>query len=125
MSVPEPTENAMLPPEPDADDPVPKSTAPLLPTVAFPELDGRLPDMPAVPLLLVDTAMLPKPVVVPMPNEIVMKLPEAVLPSPSLILTPSPLVVPSPKAKYGAPASTTIPSLASATTAAAEQTTVP
>ncbi len=83
-----------------------------MPTVAFPVLDRRSPNTPAVPPLLLDTATLPKLVAVPTPNEIVVKPPEAVLPLPSSILTPSPLVVLSPKAKYGAPASTTIPLLA-------------
>ena len=125
MSVLEPTENAMLLPELDADNPDQKSTVPLLSTVASPVLNGRSLNTPTVPLLLVDTATLSKPVDMPTPDEIVMKPPEAVLTLPSSILTTSPLVVPSPKAKYGAPASTTIYLLACMTFSAGEQTTVP
>jgi hypothetical protein len=103
MLMPEPTEIAMLPPEPDADKPLPISKVPLLPMLAVAVFNNRSPKTPAVSALLVDTAMLPKLVAVPTPNEMVMEPPKAVLPSPLLIVTTSPLVLPSPKARVKIP----------------------
>ena len=59
MSVPEPAEIALLPPEPDADEPLLISKAPLLPTHAIPVFKDRSSDMPIVPVLLANMAMLP------------------------------------------------------------------
>jgi hypothetical protein len=73
MSVPEPTGIAMLPPEPDADEPLPISKALLSPTVALPVLNDRSPDTPDVPALLVNTATLPELVAVYTPDEMVME----------------------------------------------------
>jgi hypothetical protein len=70
MSVPEPTEIAILPPEPNADNPLPISKVPLLPTVPLSVLNDRSPDTPAVPALLIDTATLPELVAMPTPDEI-------------------------------------------------------
>ena len=70
---PEPTETAMLPPEPDADEPLPMLMSPLLPEVAVPVLSVKSPDTPLVPALLVDTATLPELVSLPTPDEIVME----------------------------------------------------
>ena len=52
---PEPTETAMLPPEPDADEPLPMLTSPLVPTDAVPVLKDKSPNTPELPALLVDT----------------------------------------------------------------------
>jgi hypothetical protein len=49
--------------------------------------------------LLVNMVTFSQLVAVPMPNKIVMELPEAVLPSPQSIVTAPPLVMPSPKAR--------------------------
>jgi hypothetical protein len=80
MLVPEPTEIAMLPPEPDADEPLPISKAPLSPTLAVPVLNHRSHNTPTIPALLVDTATLPElnaaPMLVPEPTEIAMLPPE-------------------------------------------------
>jgi hypothetical protein len=46
MSVPEPTEIAMLPPDPDADESLPISKVPLSPALAVPVLNDRSPDTP-------------------------------------------------------------------------------
>jgi hypothetical protein len=98
MSVPEPAEIAMLPPEPDADKPLPIPKAPLLPMLAVPVFINRSSKKPAAPALLVDTATLPELVAVPMTNEMVTEPPKAVLLLPPLIVTAPPLVLPSPKA---------------------------
>jgi hypothetical protein len=50
-----------------------KSKAPLLPTIAVPVPNNRLPNTTTVPALLVDTVMLPELVDIPMPNEMVME----------------------------------------------------
>jgi hypothetical protein len=92
MTVPEPTEIAMLPPEPDADEPLPISKVALLPTLAVPVPNNRLPDMTAVPALLVDMVTLLELVAMLTLDEIVMKPPEAILPLPPSIATVSPLV---------------------------------
>ncbi len=97
--MPKPTEIALLPPDPDADEPLPISRAQLLPAFVVPVLNNRSPDSPTVPALLVNTATLPELVAVPTPNEIVMNLPEAILPLPPLIVATPPLVLPSPKAR--------------------------
>ena len=80
MSVPEPSEIAMLLLRPVADKPLPISKVPLLLTLAVLVLNNRSPNIPAVPALLVDTAMLPELVAVPAPDEMVMEPPEAILP---------------------------------------------
>jgi hypothetical protein len=80
LLVEDPTEIAMLSPEPDADEPLPISRAPLLPKLAVPVFNNRSFDTPAVPALLVNTAMLPQLVAMPTPDEIVMEPPKAVLP---------------------------------------------
>jgi hypothetical protein len=99
MSVPEPTEIAMLPPEWDADQPLPISKVPLLPTLGVLVFNNRSPNMPAVPALLFNMATLPELVAVPTPDEMVMELPEAVPPSPPSIVTDPLLMLPSPKAR--------------------------
>ncbi len=99
MLVPDPTEIAMLLPEPDADKPLPISRAPLSPTFAVPVFNNRSPNMPIVPALLINMAMLHKIVAMPTPNEMVMEPPEAVLPSTPSIVTAPPLVLPSPEAR--------------------------
>ena len=58
MLVPEPTEIAMLPPEPDADKPLPISKAPLSPTLTVPVLNDRSPNTTTVHALLVNMATL-------------------------------------------------------------------
>jgi hypothetical protein len=68
MLVPEPTEIAMLPPEPDADEPLPISRVPQLPTLTVLVFNDGSPDTPAVPALLVNTATLPELVAMPTPN---------------------------------------------------------
>jgi hypothetical protein len=103
MLVPKPTEIAMLLPKIDADEPLPILKAQLLPMLAVLVFNNRSPNMPAVPALLVNTAMLPKLVAVPMPIEMVMELPEAVLLLPPLIVTAPLLVLPSPKARVKLP----------------------
>ena len=102
---PEPTEIEMLPPESDADDPIPMSTAPLSPTLALTVFNDKAPDTPDTPALLVDIAALPELVAVPAPDEIVMEPPKAVAPSPPSIFTDPPLVLPSPDAESKASAS--------------------
>ena len=74
---PDPTEIAMLPPEPDADEPLPMLMSPLVPKVAVPVLSVKSPDTPDDPpgASLVDTATLPELVAVPTPDEIVMEPP--------------------------------------------------
>jgi hypothetical protein len=69
MLVPEPTEIAKLPPEPDADEPLPTHKAPLLPTFTVPVFDNISPNMPAVPVLLFDTTTILELVALPMPDE--------------------------------------------------------
>jgi hypothetical protein len=96
MLVPEPTEIAT---ELCADKPLPISKAPLLPMLAGTVFNDRSPNTPAVPLLLVNTTMLPELVAVPKPNEMVIEPPEAVLPLPPSIVTAPPLVLPSPEAR--------------------------
>jgi hypothetical protein len=92
MSVPEPAEIAMLPPEPDADKPLQTPKAPLLPTtLAVPVFINRSPNMPAVPALLFVTATLLALVALPTPDEIVMEQPEAILPLVPAIVTAPPL----------------------------------
>ncbi len=59
MLVPEPTKIAMLPPEPDTDEPLPISKAPLSHTLTVQVLNNRSPNMTNVPALLVNTATLP------------------------------------------------------------------
>ena len=99
-----PTEIGMLlPPEPDADDPLPMSTAPLSPTLALPVFNDKAPDTPDTPALLVDIAALPELVAVPTPDEIVMDPPKSVAPSPPSIFTDPPLVLPSPEARVKLP----------------------
>lgn len=58
-------------PEPDADEPLPIVTAPLVPTLAIPVLKDKSPDAPDVPALLVETLTLPELVSVPVPDAIV------------------------------------------------------
>jgi len=99
----EPTEMAMLPPEPDADEPLPMLTSPLVPTDALPVLKDKSPDTPELPALLVDTDTLPELVSVPTPDEIVMDPPKADVPSPPSIATAPPLVLPSPEARVKLP----------------------
>jgi hypothetical protein len=77
--------------------------APLSPTLAVPVFNDRSPNMPSVPVLLFDTATLPKLVAVPMPDEMVMEPPEAVLPLVPTTVTAPPLVLPSPKARVKLP----------------------
>jgi hypothetical protein len=89
----------MLPPKPDADKPLPIPKAPLLPALAVPGFNNRSPNTPTVPVLLVNTAMLPELVAMPTPNEMVMEPPKAVLPLPPLIVTAPPLVLPFPEAR--------------------------
>ncbi len=89
----------MLPPELDAEEPLPIPKAPLLPTLAVPVLNDRSPDTTEVPTLLINTAMLPELVAVPTLDEMVMDLPKAVLPLPPSTVTAPPLVLPSPKAR--------------------------
>jgi hypothetical protein len=69
LSVPEPTEIAMLPPDPDTDVPLPISKAQLEPALAVPVLNDRLHDQPAIPALLVNTATLPEIVTMPTSDE--------------------------------------------------------
>jgi hypothetical protein len=99
MSVPEPTEIAMLPPELEADKPHPISRAPLLPMLAVTAFNDRSSNTPTVPALLINKATLPKLVAMPTPNEMVMEPPEAVVPLLPLIVTAPLLVLPSPKAR--------------------------
>jgi hypothetical protein len=99
MSVLEPTDIAMLPPKPDADEPLAISKAPLLLMLAVQVFINRSPNTLAVPALLVDTAMLPMLVAMPTPDEMVTEPPKAILPSPPLIVTAPPLVLPSPEAR--------------------------
>jgi hypothetical protein len=103
MLVAEPTEIAMLPPKPDADEPLPISKAPLLHKLVPPVFNNESPNTPTVPALLVNMAMLPKLVAVPMPNEMVMEPPKAILPSPPSIITATPVVLPSPVARVKLP----------------------
>jgi hypothetical protein len=103
MLVPEPTEIAMLPPEPDADKTLLISRVPLLPMLTVPVFNNESPNTPAVPALLVNTVMLPEFVTVPTPNEIVMEPPEAVLPLTPSIVTAPPLMFPSPEARVKLP----------------------
>ena len=70
---PEPTEIAMLPPDPLADDPLPRLTRPLVPTLAAPVLKDKSPDTPEAPALLLDTDTL-EFVSAPTPDEITMDL---------------------------------------------------
>jgi hypothetical protein len=60
MSMPEPTEIAMLPHEQDAYDPFSISNAPLLPELSDPVSHNYLPKTPANPALLVNMATSPK-----------------------------------------------------------------
>jgi hypothetical protein len=73
---------AMLPLEPEADTPLPTPKTPLSSTLAVPVFNNRSPNTHAVPALLINTAMLPKLVAMPMTNKMVMELPKAVQPSP-------------------------------------------
>merc|ERR1711906_58177 len=98
-----PTDTAMLPPDPDADGPLPTFTAPLGPTLAAPVLKDTSPDTPEDPALLVDTDTLPELVSAPAPDEIRMDPPEAAVPSSPSIVTAPPLVLPSPEARVKFP----------------------
>jgi hypothetical protein len=99
MLVPEPAEIAMLPPKPGADVPLLISKVPLSPILTVPVFKDESPNTPAVPALLIDTATHTKLVAVPMPNEVVMELPEAVISLLPLIVTAPTLVLPSPEAR--------------------------
>ncbi len=90
---------AMLLPEPDTDKPFLISRVPLSPTFTVPVFNNESPNTPTVPVLLVDTVMLPKLLAVPTPNEVMMEPPEAVLPLMSSIVTAPPLVLSSPEAR--------------------------
>jgi hypothetical protein len=103
MLVPKPTEIAMLMPEPDADKPLLISTVPLSTTLAVPVFNNESPNTPAIPALLIDTAMLPELVAMPTPDEVVMELPKAILSLLLSIVTAPPLVLPSPKARVKLP----------------------
>jgi hypothetical protein len=90
----------MLPPKPDADKPLLISKVSLSPTLAVPVYNNnRSPNMPTVPALLINRAVLPKLVAVPMPDEMVMEPSEAVLPLLPLIVTAPLLMLPSPEAR--------------------------
>ena len=69
---PEHTEIAILPPDPEEDEQLPRFTAPLVPTLAVPVLKDKPPDTPKLPALLVDIDTLPELVAAPTPNAIVM-----------------------------------------------------
>ena len=101
---PEPTETATLPPEPDADEPLPMLTSPLVPTNAVPVLRDKSPDTTELPALLVDTDTHPELVSVPTPGEIGLDPPKADVLSPPSIATAPPLVLPSPETKVKLPA---------------------
>jgi hypothetical protein len=86
-----------LPPNLDPDGPLPRCTSPLGPALAVSvHKDGSL-NTPTVPTLLVDIATFPKHVSVPIPNGMLMDLPEAAVSSPPSIVTATLLVLPSPK----------------------------
>jgi hypothetical protein len=70
-----------------------------MPTLAVPVINNELPNTPAVPALLINTATLSKLVTVPLPNEVVMEPPKAILPSPPLIVTAPLLVLAFPEAR--------------------------
>jgi hypothetical protein len=99
MLVPEPTEIVMIPLELDADKPLPIPKAPLAPTLAVQVFKERSPNTPAVPALLINTAMLPKLVAVPAPDKMVMEPPKAILPLLPLIIKGPLLVLLSTKAR--------------------------
>jgi len=61
----------MLPPEPDADEPLPMLTSPPVPTDTVPVLKDKSPNTPELPALLFDTDTLPELMSVPTPDEIV------------------------------------------------------
>jgi hypothetical protein len=69
LLVPDPTEIAMLPPDPDTDVPLPISKAQLEPALAVSVLNDLSHDQPAFPVLFVDTATFPKIVAMPTSNE--------------------------------------------------------
>jgi hypothetical protein len=73
MLVLEPNEMALLLPKPDADKPLPMPKMPLSPTLTVPVFNNRSPNTPAVPVLLFNTATLPKLVALPTPDEMVME----------------------------------------------------
>jgi hypothetical protein len=103
MLVLEFTEIAVLLLELDADKPLLISKVPQLPMLAVPVFINESPNTPAVPALLVNTAMLPKLVAMPTPDEVMMEPPKAVLPLPPWIVIAPPLVLPSPKARVKLP----------------------
>ena len=97
------TEIAMLPPDPEADEPLPIVTAPLVPTLAVPLLKVKAPDTPELPAFLLDTDTLPELVAKPSPYTIVMDPPKAMASTPpSTVASPHDVLL-APAAKFKLP----------------------
>jgi hypothetical protein len=71
--------------------------------LTVPVFNDRSPNMPTIPALFANTAMLPKLVAMPTPDKMLTEPPEAVLPLPPSIVPAPPLVSPSPKARVKLP----------------------